>query len=210
MSESNPSATRLTIDRIDEESDKLALHLGRIAFAWNLLHDRLGKLFTVLATPHNERAGWAIWHSLKSDLAQRDMLRALIAELLGETDPLRAQITEALNAINGLQADRNNALHAPYWIVSQDGESKLAPYDVNGNRLATPLSGRNLETELGSYRENILKMWSFTMLLIASATYPPDQRPPLPPTPRLQRVAQAMSRKAASRKSGGKEPRRQR
>ena len=50
--------------------------LGKVAHAWNYLQEALGQLFCAVTGLENDGTGEAIWHSLNSDRAQRDMLRA--------------------------------------------------------------------------------------------------------------------------------------
>jgi hypothetical protein len=54
-----------------------AAAVGKVAHAWNYLHEQLGKLFLVISGAEREVA-LAIWYSVKSDRAQRDMLRAAV------------------------------------------------------------------------------------------------------------------------------------
>jgi hypothetical protein len=53
--------------------------VGRVAHAWNYLHERLGRLFVRLVNAPDRSVTAAVWYSTYSDRVQRDMLRAAIS-----------------------------------------------------------------------------------------------------------------------------------
>ena len=54
------------------------LALGKVAHAWNYLHEKLGQLFVVITGAERDMA-LAIWYSTDSDGTQRKMLEAAVA-----------------------------------------------------------------------------------------------------------------------------------
>ena len=53
-----------------------AVALGQFALAWNDLHVALGMLFCTVMGGGFSNPALAIWHELKADRAQRDILKA--------------------------------------------------------------------------------------------------------------------------------------
>ena len=64
-------------DAVDAKMEPCIMALGKVAHAWNYLQEALGQLF-VAVTGLEPHVGEGVWHILKNDRAQRDMLRATI------------------------------------------------------------------------------------------------------------------------------------
>src|SRR6202035_2579226 len=74
----------------------LALELGWLLYEWNRLHESLAEIFAAVLCP-NESAvvALAVWHSARSDLAQREMLlAAVIATLTEKLDALKQSVAD--------------------------------------------------------------------------------------------------------------------
>jgi hypothetical protein len=71
-----PRVTRLSIARARKAFDPFAKEIGHLTRAWNMLHDDLGLIFARLINPANPNIGRAVWHSIRSDLAQREAIKA--------------------------------------------------------------------------------------------------------------------------------------
>ena len=113
-----------------EEIEKaIAPHLtelGRVSFAWNEMHDKLALLFRVVAGFRDEHTAFAVWHSSKSDLGQRDMLRAAAHTVKLLDSPPRkftpekmGDIVCLLNDINAHSNRRNEALHVAFAAITE-------------------------------------------------------------------------------------------
>jgi hypothetical protein len=63
-----------TLEEATAAFEEYALAVGKVAYAWNYLHERLGELFVVVSAAEQAIA-LAIWYSTKSERGQRDMLR---------------------------------------------------------------------------------------------------------------------------------------
>ncbi len=98
--------------------------LGRLALAWNDLQEHLADLFlTTMSEPPQEGdfinyAPLRVWHSLRADLSQREMLRAAIQ--YSSTNWGRPRFKEdgiwLVNKATDLSYIRNDAIHAPLFI----------------------------------------------------------------------------------------------
>src|ERR1700722_15244380 len=94
-----------------------ALEIGHLARSWNQLQENLCLIFTRVATADNTNIGRAIWYAVRSDLSQREMLKA-VCGAPGAID--KRNRPTALNDIgwllktaNGLAEQRNAAVHLP-------------------------------------------------------------------------------------------------
>jgi hypothetical protein len=74
-----------------------ATEVGKLTLEWNKLHEYLGLIFTLAFRPHYAPA-LAAWHSLKSDLAQRDMLRSVIDYTVPDKDRTRQRKQKISNS----------------------------------------------------------------------------------------------------------------
>ena len=63
-------------DRIEKVFAPYAREVGKLVASWNQLQERLGELFSVIVRKDHAGIALAIWYSTRSDLAQRQMLRA--------------------------------------------------------------------------------------------------------------------------------------
>ncbi|MDN3277138.1 hypothetical protein QWJ07_22940 [Frankia sp. RB7] len=179
-------------DEVDAATAALAPYftaLGRVAHSWNHLHEELGKLFcsvTELELHH----GMAIWHKLKSDRSQRDILRGAIEARKQETDwvashpNLAEAVSCLLNETNGLADGRNNAIHAP-CSVAMHGNTKdfeLVPVTFFGNDKAKRLVGKDILEEFRWYEKcaDTLKKYATSCRLAVDAGFLSLEKPRLP------------------------------
>src|SRR6267378_967599 len=66
-----------------ELKDEHALAIGRIAMAWNELHEHLAEIFGFMFEESDYGLALTSWHALVNDNAQREMLRAVAEIKLG-------------------------------------------------------------------------------------------------------------------------------
>jgi hypothetical protein len=140
----------------DEETKKAfegyALAVGKVAHAWNFLHEKLGQLFVVISGADRQIA-LSIWYSNNSDQAQRKILKAAIlacADGRWPTPSAKEDLKWLLDRADDLAKDRNNAIHAPcslYIGGSQDGDAEMGAAYHYGNPLARRLVGKSLQIE---------------------------------------------------------------
>jgi hypothetical protein len=101
--------------------------LGQLTLAWNDLHETLAILFSMVMGGGYVGQYLAIWHAIKVDRAQRDILVAA-----AKADQLRgtsySRLVPDLEWIcvkaNAVEDARNDALHSPLW-GSQRGPGSI-------------------------------------------------------------------------------------
>ena len=169
------------LDFRTETFQPYAKALGEVALAWNDFNMVLSSVFgTVLKIP-NLMVGDAIWHSLKSDRAQRDILRAVInLEVLGHDIPknIRCEFKWVLDKADSLEEARNNALHSP--LLSDQG-SVFAWHQL-GHQRAKKLADKDLLKEFGWLYDTAIILRQYVELLEDALRHsePLPKRPLLP------------------------------
>jgi hypothetical protein len=133
--------------------------LGELIYAWNNMQELLAELFWVITGIPNGRIPLGVWHSTKSDRAQRDMLKAAaLAAFAGESHEhqrIRCEICWLLERVNSLADRRNDVVHAPLWFVRDvvnPDQTKMIPHTFFGNPRAQKLVGKDLLEEFRWYR----------------------------------------------------------
>jgi hypothetical protein len=188
-SEGAPATVEPKIVRViwptDEERtaafEAYTLAVGKVAYAWNYLHEKLGQLFAVVSGAERNVA-LAIWYSTESDRGQRKMLEAAV----NGTMPSRweklpkapADLKWLLGRVNGLAEDRNNAVHAPcsLYIGTEDRASEMGAAWVNGNPRAKKLVGKQLLIEFDWCERYAEGLSVFTQRLETAIAFP-DRHP---------------------------------
>lgn len=132
----------------DPAFNDFALALGQLNLAWNDLHLSMGGLFSSILKITNQLVPNAIWASIKSDRAQRDMIRALlkhpnaIGYELHETG--ENEITWILGKIENLAERRNDFIHSPFVL---SGGTEIAPFHGEVHKRGMNLRERDLLAE---------------------------------------------------------------
>jgi hypothetical protein len=141
----------------DEETksafEVYTLALGKVAHAWNYLHEKLAQLFCVIT--ESERAiSLAIWYSTTNERAQRDMLKAAVAavnlERWEKLPKAKEDLKWCLDKVDVLAGHRNNAVHAPcslYIGGGNDGGSEMGAAFFQGHPRAKELQGKKVLIE---------------------------------------------------------------
>lgn len=176
----------------DEEAraafDAYTCALGKVAHAWNYLHERLGSLFASLVNAPDRSVIAAVWHSSYSDRAQRQMLVAVIANINDQrwqSFPKNAKnnLISVLTEIDKLGSRRDDAVHAPSILMTDVGGSMMAAHPLSGNRRAQHLSGKHLIKEFGKI-ENYIENYSRYIMSVEQAwLYSPQLWPDTPENP---------------------------
>ena len=134
--------------------DLYVQEVGRVVYAWNLLHEHLGALFARVVGGHDSKVTMAVWYSPTNDRAQRDLLRSAVTA--ANSDPAWKRLPEmartdllwALDRINELGSKRDDAIHAPTELdASILKEGEMAAAILSGHRRVKNLVGKNLLTE---------------------------------------------------------------
>ena len=117
--------------------------LGQLALAWNGLHETLCLLFCTAMGGGAVNQFLAIWHALKNDRAQRDVLSASVTSNFMSAVPTKyvSDVTWLCKMADVLEEERNNALHAPLWAPSDS--TKVEPYTALGHVRAKKLANKD-------------------------------------------------------------------
>ena len=117
--------------------------VGRILWAWNRLHGALGDAFAFVISPGDMTPARAVWHAVKADTAQRDMLRALLVNTPGIPSQLSEALEWLLDVSGKLSQHRNDVAHVPMAQAIEAGKIEVIPDMFSGDparvdRLARP------------------------------------------------------------------------
>lgn len=132
--------------------------LGIVAHAWNHLHEELGKIFCAV-TELDLPIGMAIWHSLKSDRSQRDILKGAVCAAAGDPDWLKQHpnamdgVLYLINKTNAVAEKRNDAIHAPCTVIPGGDDFEIMPVTFFGNEKAKHLRGKDILAEFSWYEK---------------------------------------------------------
>jgi len=197
----DPEVDEVTLTKLTEiaELTSHAEALGHVSLAWTRLHEIMAMLFGLLLQPVTEEKAYAIWHSIKNDRSQRDMLLALAEASFPADSEIRKAIKWARDNLLSLENSRNDALHSPYVLIHDEerGPTMIAN-EVTGNKRAANLSGRDLGIELESYKRNVTAVADYLWEAVRELSKPQNALAPqphkMPPPPSLPKPAQAVSR----------------
>lgn len=117
--------------------DDYVMAVGRVVYSWNKLQAVLGELFLAI-TKIERTMGQAIWHSITSDSAQRNILRVSVKASVDpffSTDrcPVREDILWILEMADHIASERNDAVHVPFDISIVDSQLAVVPLSYLGN-----------------------------------------------------------------------------
>lgn len=159
--------------------------LGEFALAWNGLHEALALLFCAVMGGGQSKHHLAVWHALKVDRAQRDILLAATKnnQLAVSPPRLMKDIDWICAKANSLEDSRNDALHAPLWVNRRARNRTVKPIIGLGHARAKKLFGKDVlfEYRWGRDSANALSLFAEQLrraLLDGSEPWP--DRPQLP------------------------------
>lgn len=190
--------TRLSQRYTAREFRPYVTALGQLALAWNDLQESLAGLFWTAMLSGPPQAGdfvdyrpLRIWHAIRSDRSQKDMLRAILVHY--RVDWKRPTFIDdvkwLLGAAEGLENARNDAIHSPLFFVERSlyGIShlgkKVAPADWLFNPRAVSLAKRaDLLAEFRYCRDTAITLSDYAREMDSALLHP---RRPWPGRPRL-------------------------
>jgi hypothetical protein len=168
-------ATSVTFEDTIEAFDAYVAAVGRVAYEWNALHERLGKLFAAV-TGLERKVALAKWYSVRSDRLQREMLKAAVNATNSERSKTRPEAPDdliwLLDHAHELAEYRNNAVHAPCSLYIGGSGSEMGAAFFDGNPLARKLEGKDLLVEFAwcaSYAETLSR---FAGMLVTALALP--------------------------------------
>ena len=172
-------------DYTDSQFDTFARDLGRVTLAWNSLHLALFGVFSAVSGYGNRLVPGTIWHALKADRAQRDILKDFTqSNALGISIPaeLRREIKWLVDSVNKIEDARNDFIHTPFAM--DNGE--VFALHLGQHKRGQKLDRRNIAADarwlfrtastLTSYAEQIEEV-------IRNPQLPLSERPALPNRP---------------------------
>lgn len=175
-----------TFEDTKKTFDAYVAAVGKVAHAWNYLHERLGVLF-VAVTGMERNVALSIWYSVKSDLAQRDMLNAAIdatnSKRSTKWPEAPSDLKWLLDRAHELAEARNNAVHAPCSLYIVGSDLKMGASFFDGNPRAKKLMGKELLVEF-AWCEGLAETLIRFAEMLANAIAFPD-RFPWPQRPRI-------------------------
>jgi hypothetical protein len=182
--------------------------LGQLALAWNDLQESLAALFLTSLMNGPPHAGdivdyrpLRIWHAVKSDRYQKEMLRAVVAH--SHIDWKRSTLVDDVKWLLGqaenLENGRNDAIHSPLFFVERSlyglthPGKKIAPSDWLFNPRAVSLAKRkDLLAEFRYCRDAAISLSDYAREMDAALINP---RQPWPGRPRLPNRGDAQGAK---------------
>ncbi len=138
--------------------------LGQLALAWNGLHETLSLLFCNVMGGGVVNQPLAIWHALKVDRAQRDILLAALKSHTcgGYPVDFEPDIEWICQRADALEDVRNDALHSPLWAEERSpGKTVVAPWVGLGHVRAQKLLSRDLLKEFRWCRDAAILLDDF-------------------------------------------------
>jgi hypothetical protein len=179
----------------------LALKIGWIAYEWNRLQETLAELFADAMGNHTP--AFKVWHSVRSDLTQREMLKAAAEDKMAfGAESLKrvwAEILWVTNEATALSHKRNDALHAPFFFVTHADKIEVLPLHFFGNQKAKKLLSKDILKEFEWYKNSLAVLADYAMILHYAVRFTGDFS--LPSRPALPSLGQKASPKRSPRRN---------
>lgn len=162
-----------------------AIALGRVALAWNALHQVLAHVLIYMLRAPSGLAVMAAYSSLKVDRAQRDLIKAALKEA-PVTPRAREEIAWLIDQANSLADLRNDAAHAPFSLTHDpDGVLRVLPFTHLGNPRAKNLYGKDVLKQLTWFYETAIILTNHANELAAAISIVKYEQQTLPDRPKL-------------------------
>jgi hypothetical protein len=176
--------------------------LGQLALAWNDLQESLAALFLSLHLHGPPQAGdrvdyaplW-VWHSIRSDRTQKEMLRALIDHTTTDwgRPNFKADTKQLIVMATALEGARNDAIHSPLFSTDKSlygsayragANEKVAPAAWQFNPRAVSLAKRqNLLGEFRYCRDTAIALSDYARAIDVALMNPARPWPDKPSLP---------------------------
>jgi hypothetical protein len=193
---SEPTVLWPTEEQVSAEFQAYTSAVGKVAHAWNYLHERLGALFALIVNAPERDVIAAVWYSTFSDRSQRQMLEAAIlnwAEYHWQSHPAHAKkdLIWLLRRADELGNRRDDAIHAPAILNTDIQGTEMAASPLSGHRRAQRLRGKRLLIEFDWLERYIEELSRFSMAATNALAYA-DYRWPDKPRPPARRPRKAL------------------
>ena len=167
-----------------------AQQTGQIMAASNILHSMFFCIFWTLVAKDNHALALSIWHVLRSDKAQRDMLLAAAQATLKKDRRMLARIKWAKERAEDLAVHRNDPAHTAMFPVETSGRPELwldmiASKKASIDRLMQTPTDRRWQRTCG----DLIALYRYCAQIFLALSLP-DEHLTLPERPQLRAVRQ--------------------
>lgn len=172
----------------DKKFDQLAQSIGRVALAWNGLHTELFGLFWAVSGISNGMIPGVVWHTLKVDRSQREILNDFIkspALGINISKDLRREIGWLLIETNKLEDTRNDLIHTTFGV----SEGKPFAMHLGQHKRGLKFDDQDIQARADWLFSRITLLSCYTEQLIDMVRKPDQictQRPLLPERPQAK------------------------
>jgi hypothetical protein len=185
---SEPTILWPTDKQARAEFEAYTCAVGKVAHAWNYLHEKLGALFALLVNAPDRNVIAAVWYSTFSDRSQRLMLEASIKALAAyrwQSVPAHAKedLLWLMKRANDLGTKRDDAIHAPAILHTDIRGTEMAASVLSGHRRAQNLRGKRLLIEFDWFERYTEELSRFTVQATNALAYADYEWPDKPPVP---------------------------
>jgi hypothetical protein len=156
----------------------------------------------------NHSPAFKVWHSVRSDLTQREMLKAAAEDRVAfgaeMTKRVWAEILWVTNEATALSHKRNDALHAPFVFITHADKIEVMPLHMFGNQRAKKLLSKDVLKEFEWYKNSLAVLADYAMALHYGVRFTGDFS--LPSRPVLPSLGQKANPKQSPRRNKPKRP----
>ncbi len=162
-----------------------AQRIGRLLWAWNRIHSAFAVMFASFVDRRQTRAGQALWHAVKTDTAQRDMLAALLPFQTSIRPEVAEGVEWLLEVTGKLAQHRNDVVHTPMF-QNYRRDNAVVPDATSGDPKRVQRLGRpDLRQFHRSLTDDLVALSQFAWFLASEIRFP-QQHWTSPEIPRLR------------------------
>ncbi len=185
---------------VRQEIAKYANHVGMVVWSSNHCLHNFCTLFIGLLDIRNPTKGMSLWHVLRSDNAQLELLGAL-AKTSSISAGLKSEVSWAAEKAQKLCSLRNDVVHAPNFPLLQSSPSGIEvillphPVAVLPTRMNRLLDKPNDRKKLAALSGDLYALGEYAQRLYIEISAPQSIKdsgflPSLPDRPTLQSLAE--------------------
>jgi len=164
--------------------DEIAAPIGEVIWAWNYCHSAFHRLFAAVVNPHEIGIGYALWHAVPSDSAQREMLMLAAGPALLEKPKIFSKVVWAKKQADKLSTVRNDVVHMATAVQPHLNKTSLVVDELStAPKRSRRLKERDVKKLLSPLRGDLIALANYVSLL--QFAYERPERFPLPRRPRL-------------------------
>jgi hypothetical protein len=169
-----------------KEVKKYSRQSGTILWAWNRIHAAFAESFVEIVDPNEPDVGLALWHAIKADTGQRDMLREALPVRRGIETKTAEALEWLLDVADMLSPHRNDIAHTPMAMAGALSGLIFEPDPFAGDPKRVARLGRPDREAFHKALTGDLIALSFYAMTIAMALRSPGLLLSWPRRPRLR------------------------